>query len=290
MSRSARAQERDRDCRRSPTGWLRPQRLGGADHPRARRITRWRSPRAHLSPSPGWLATSCHLHRRPLAEPQRRTSRPGRRLDGSRPMKQVAGGADGAVRPRPGGGSGRSLPSPDGLPAPRGQAWRSRAWSSLAHDAPRWLTRGSLAALPAEAQAAPPGYRRSPERHPSFPWRSSRSNARGGGRTALAPLRVCMRPPTVPSTCRPRRGVRDRPQLVDGFATLRHLSHGAEAEPFMDALRTAPSASSSSARARLARRDGIAMHGWVRAARVAPDPLPYAAIAVYQAIPFVVIR
>jgi hypothetical protein len=83
--------------------------------------------------------------------------------------------------------------------------------------------------------------------------------------------------------------------LVDGFATLRHLTYGAEElNPLMQILLQHSAAAFLLVKHLLASLGviGIAMHGRVRAARVALwllFPL-YVAIAVYQMLLFAVIR
>ena len=82
--------------------------------------------------------------------------------------------------------------------------------------------------------------------------------------------------------------------LVDGFATLRHVSHGAEElNPIMQLLLRHGEQSFLMVKHLLASLGviGIAMHGHVRAARVALWillPL-YMAIAIYQTALFTVI-
>jgi hypothetical protein len=83
--------------------------------------------------------------------------------------------------------------------------------------------------------------------------------------------------------------------LVDGFATLRHLSYGAEElNPFMEALLRQGASRFLVIKHLLASLGvlGIAIHDRVRAARVALwilFPL-YAVIVAYQAALFCVIR
>src|SRR5690348_8886690 len=82
--------------------------------------------------------------------------------------------------------------------------------------------------------------------------------------------------------------------LVDGFATLRHVSHGAEElNPLMQVLLRRGEWSFLVVKHLLASLGvlGIAMHGEVRAARVALWILlpVYAAIALYQAALFGII-
>ena len=83
--------------------------------------------------------------------------------------------------------------------------------------------------------------------------------------------------------------------LVDGFATLRHLTHGAEElNPLMQMLLKHSAEAFLLVKHMLASLGviGIAMHGRVRAARIALwilFPL-YVAIAIYQMILFAIIH
>src|SRR5437868_1662481 len=83
--------------------------------------------------------------------------------------------------------------------------------------------------------------------------------------------------------------------LVDGFATLRHLTHGAEElNPLMQMLLRHSASAFLLVKHLLASLGviGIAIHGHVRAARIALwilFPL-YVAIALYQIFLFAVIR